>query len=60
MWHEWKTRGGADKILMGKFEGWRPLGRPGLRLEDNIKMIVKKWGEEASSWLRIGTGDRHL
>jgi len=29
---------GVDRILMGKPEGKRPLGRPGHRCEDNIKM----------------------
>jgi hypothetical protein len=29
---------GAYNILVGKLEGRRPLGRPRLRWEDNIKM----------------------
>jgi hypothetical protein len=28
----------AYRILVGKLEGKRPLGRPGCRWEDNIKM----------------------
>ena len=51
-----EDRRSAYKVLVGKVEGWRPLGRPGHRLERNIKMIVKKWSGEASSWLRAGTG----
>jgi hypothetical protein len=31
-------RRGAYRILMGKYEGKRPLGRPCLRWRDNIKM----------------------
>ena len=49
-----ENRGVAHKVLVGKLDGWRPLGRSGHRLEDNIKMIFKKWG--GSRWLRIGTG----
>jgi hypothetical protein len=39
------------------------LGRPTRRWEDNIKMDHQKWDVGAwtgSSWLRIGTGGRHL
>jgi len=28
---------------VGKSEGKRPLGRPGRRWENNIKLIFKKW-----------------
>ena len=45
------------RILVGKPEGKRPLGRPRRRWEDNIKMDLQEVG---SSWLRIGTGDGHL
>jgi hypothetical protein len=33
----------AYRILVGKSEGKRPLGRPGCRREVNIKWIFKKW-----------------
>ena len=48
---------------MGKPEGKRPLGRTRLRWENNIKMILSKWDVgiwTVSSWLRIGTGGKHL
>jgi hypothetical protein len=32
----------ACKILVGKPEGKRPLGRPRRRWEDNIKWILKE------------------
>jgi len=32
------------KVLVGKPEGKRPLGRPGRRWEDNIKMDFRKVG----------------
>ena len=31
------------RILVGKPEGKRPLGRPWCRWEDNIKWIFRKW-----------------
>jgi hypothetical protein len=31
-------RGGVNRVLVGKPEGNRPLGRPRSRWEDNIKM----------------------
>jgi hypothetical protein len=48
----------AYKILVGKPEGRRPLGRPRRRWEDNIKMDLREVGWEAwtrSIWLRIRT-----
>jgi hypothetical protein len=37
---------GAYRVLMGKPEGRRPLGRPRLRWEDNITMNLQEvgWG----------------
>jgi hypothetical protein len=48
-----------NKVLVGKPEGKRPLGKPRRRWEDGIKMDLGKivggvWS--AFSWLRIGTG----
>jgi hypothetical protein len=37
-------RRGAYRILVGKPEGKRPLGRRRLRLEDNIKMDLQEVG----------------
>ena len=34
----------AFKILMGKFTGKRPFGRPRRRWEDNIRMDLKELG----------------
>ena len=56
-------RRGVYRVLVGKPEGKRPLGRSRLTWEYNIKMIFKKrdvriW--PGSSWLRIGKGSRHL
>jgi hypothetical protein len=35
---------GAHRVLVGKPEGKRPLGRPRRRGEDNIKMDVQEVG----------------
>ena len=48
---------------MGGPEGMRPLRRPRLRLEDNIKTDLYKLDEEAWTgllWLRIGRGVGNL
>jgi hypothetical protein len=52
-------RRGAYRALVRKPEGRRPLGRPRLRWEDNIKMDLRElgWGAQTGLiWLRIGTG----
>ena len=53
---------GVHRVLVGKPERKRPLGRPRRRWEDNIKMDFRKWEgvETGWIWLRIGTGGRHL
>jgi hypothetical protein len=63
------------RVLVGKPEEKKPLGRPRRRWKGNIKMdlqedekiilgwIFKKWNLGSwtgSIWLRIGTGGRHL
>jgi hypothetical protein len=54
--------GGAYRLLVGKPEGRRPLGRPRRRWEDNIKKNLKKvrWGvdwiylaEDPDKWLAV-------
>jgi hypothetical protein len=47
------------KVLLGKPEGKRPLGRPGRMWEDGIRMDVREigWGMWiVFDWLRIETG----
>ena len=55
---------GVHRVLVGKPEGKRPLGRPRRRWEDNIKMDLQEVGQVVVrtgwSWLRIGTGGGHL
>jgi hypothetical protein len=38
-------------IKANKPEGMRPLGRPRLRLEDNIKMDLQEVGEGGGDWM---------
>jgi len=55
---------GVHRVLVGKLEGKRPLGRLTRRWEDNIKMDLQEVGGgvvgNGWSWLRIGTGGGHL
>jgi hypothetical protein len=47
------------KVLMGKPEGKRPLGRPRHRWEDGIRMDLTEIGSgvwNGFDWLRTGTG----
>jgi len=58
-------RRGVYRVLVGKLEGKRPLGRPRHRLEDNIvlRWFFRKCGVGVwtrSRWLRIRTGGGHL
>ena len=57
---EWRD---VYRVLVRKPEGKRPLGRPRLRWEDNIKMDLQEVGGVVGtgwSWLRIGTGGGRL
>jgi hypothetical protein len=49
---------GVYRILVGRPEGKRPLGRPRRRWEDDIKMDLREigiGGANILSWLRIGS-----
>jgi len=41
------------KILVGKPEGNRPLGRPRYGREDNIKMDLWKIGWKCVDWIQL-------
>ena len=41
------------RVLAGKPEGKRPLGRPGRRWEDNIKMDLQVVGCESMNWIDV-------
>jgi hypothetical protein len=50
----------VSRILVGEPEGKRPLGRPRLRLVDNIKMDLGDIGWTGLIWLMLGTSERAL
>jgi hypothetical protein len=41
------------KLLMGKPEGKRPLGRPRRRWEDGVRMDLREIGLEDVDWIRL-------
>jgi hypothetical protein len=41
------------KVLVGKPEGKRPLGRPRRRWEDGIRMDLRESGLEGVDWIRL-------
>jgi hypothetical protein len=46
-------RRGAYRVLVEKPEGKRPLGRPRLRWEDNIKTDLRETGINGANWIRL-------
>ena len=46
-------RRGVYRILVGKPEGRRPLGRPRHRCEDNIKMDLQEVGCGGMDWIEL-------
>ena len=44
---------GVYKVLVGKPEGKRPLGRPRRRREDNIKMDLEEVGRGCGDWMEL-------
>jgi hypothetical protein len=43
----------AYRILVGKPEGKRPLGRPRHRWVDNIKMVLRGIGWDGMDWIKL-------
>ncbi|KAJ4429461.1 hypothetical protein ANN_21630 [Periplaneta americana] len=41
------------KVLVGRPEGKRPLGRPRRRWEDNIKMDLREMGYDDREWINL-------
>jgi len=44
---------GVYRVLVGKPEGKRPLGRPRSRWEDNIKMDLLEVGCGVMDWIKL-------
>jgi hypothetical protein len=52
---------GVHRLLVGKPEGKRLLGRPRHRWEDNIKMDLQEVCVGVrGDWMELGTGGGHL
>jgi hypothetical protein len=52
------TRGGEErrgvyKVLIGRPEGNRPLGRPRRSWENNTKMDLREIGIDGANWIRL-------
>jgi len=48
------NRRGVYRVLVGKPEGKRPLGRPRHRWENNIKMDLQEVGCGGMDWIELG------
>ena len=46
-------RKGVYRVLMGKSEGKRPLGRPRSRWDDNIKMDLQEVECGGKDWIEL-------
>jgi hypothetical protein len=44
---------GVYRVLVGRPEGKRPLGRPRRRWVDNIKMDLKEIWIDGTNWIRL-------
>ena len=49
---------GVYRVLVGKPEGKRPLGRPRFKREDNIKMDLQEVEGACGDWMELAQ-DRH-
>ena len=47
---------GVHRVLVGKAEGKRPLGRARRRWEDNIKMDLQEVGRGRGDWMELTQG----
>jgi hypothetical protein len=53
MWHEWGEKRKVYRLLVGKPEEKRPLGRPRRRWMDNIKMDGLEIGLNVVDWISL-------
>jgi hypothetical protein len=51
MWHAWERN--VHRVLIGKPEGKRPLGKPRRRWEDGIRMDLRGIGCGSVDWIRL-------
>jgi hypothetical protein len=45
--------GGVYRVLVGRPEGKRPLGRHGCRWEDNFKLDLRDIGINGANWIQL-------
>ena len=45
--------GGEERVLVGKPEGKKPLGRPKRRWENSIKMALQEVGCWSMDWIEL-------
>ena len=53
MWHVWRKGELCTRVVVGRPEGKRPLGRPRHRWEDNIKMDFEEVGRGCGDWMEL-------
>jgi hypothetical protein len=44
---------GVHRVLVGKHQGKRPIGRPRRRWEDSIKMDIQEVGRGCGDWIEL-------
>jgi hypothetical protein len=44
---------GICRVLVGRPESKRPLGRPRRRCEDNIKLDLRETGIDGANWIQL-------
>jgi hypothetical protein len=44
------------RVLVGRPERKRPLGRPRRMWEDNIKMVLREIGIDGANWIQLAQG----
>jgi hypothetical protein len=52
-WAGHVARTGKGRILVGRPEGKRPLGRPRRRRKNNIKMDLREIGIDGANWIQL-------
>ena len=55
-----RGRRGAYRVLVGKPEGKKPLGKPRRRWEDNIKMDLQEVGCGGMDWIELAQDSENL
>jgi hypothetical protein len=50
---------GVYRVLVGRLEDRRPLGRRRRRWEDNIKMDLREMGIDGANWIRLAQDRVH-